>query len=637
MISPQLSGESFVSEGPLGLAEERPNPILGATDDRLAVGHYDRALHQTGMFGEEFDDCFGRCVVLRSEGKLVEQRVLADEVCDGVFEDGDDLAKFVGAGLGLEILNDVELDAELTSDGERIGARVSIRVVKNGDVCHRHRLLADFSHGRYRACMTSDELLDLDATAQAEAVRAKQVSPLELVDASIARAQHSNPTINAIIHERFDRARQEASQTTDTGQPFPGVPMVVKDLTLMMAGEPYYMGTRALKSVDYRAPVDSYMYEKFRAAGFVVIGRTNTPELGSTITTEPLSYGPTRNPWNTDHSVGGSSGGSAASVAAGMVAIGHANDGGGSIRVPASECGVVGLKPTRARVSMGPALGDAWMGATIDHVVTNSIRDSARVLDAIHGAMPGDPYSAPNPFRTFAEEVGVAPGKLRVGVYTGETGQAPIAPAVVDAVNSTARMLEALGHHVEVAAPCLDDPEFPDHFTSIFVANMAADLAAIELLVGRPLTDDDIESDNRLYAYLGGQATAQQYLESVTWMHGFQRRMASWWSSNTNPSGFDLLLTPTIAIEPPPIGWLTDPAAGPGGRIREVMVFTSQFNVTGQPAISLPLHVSPAGLPVGVQLVAGYGREDVLLRVGSQLEQAHPWSSRRPRVYGLGS
>lgn len=485
--------------------------------------------------------------------------------------------------------------------------------------------------------MNSDEILDLDATAQSEAVRSKQVSPTELVDAAIARAQATNPTINAVIHERFDRARSEAAATTDTGQPFVGVPMVVKDLTLMMAGEPYYMGTRALKSVDYRAPVNSYMYEKFRAAGFVVIGRTNTPELGSTITTEPLSYGPTRNPWNTDHSVGGSSGGSAAAVAAGMVAVGHANDGGGSIRVPASECGLVGLKPTRARVSMGPALGDAWMGATIDHVVTRSIRDSARVLDAIHGAMPGDPYAAPTPSRKFADEVGVAPGALRIGVHTGEGGDVVIDQACVDAVNDTARELEALGHRVELAAPCLDDPEFANRFTAIFVANMAADLAAIEELVGRPLTDDDIESDNRLYAYLGSQATAQQYLESVTWMHGFQRRMASWWASSVNPSGFDLLLTPTIAKEPPPIGWLTDPAAGPGGRIREVMVFTSQFNITGQPAISLPMHWSANGLPVGVQLVGGYGREDVLIRVGWQLEEAHPWSARRPPVYGLGS
>lgn len=534
-------------------------------------------------------------------------------------------------------MNDVELDAELTSDGERVGAGVSIRVVENSDVSHALTLMAELRLRRYRDCMNFDELLDLDATAQSDAVRAKHLSPGELVDAAIARAEKSNPTINAIIHERFERARTEAAATTDTGQPFVGVPMVVKDLTLMMAGEPYYMGTRALKSIDYRAPVDSYMYEKFRDAGFIVIGRTNTPELGSTITTEPLSYGPTRNPWNTNHSVGGSSGGSAAAVAAGIVAVGHANDGGGSIRVPASECGLVGLKPTRARVSMGPALGDAWMGATIDHVVTRSMRDSARVLDAIHGAMPGDPYAAPTPTRMFADEIGVDPGTLRIGVYTGEGAEMPIDQACIDAVNETARKLEALGHRVEVAAPCLDDPDFANRFTAIFVANMAADIAAIEQLVGRPLTEDDIESDNRLYAYLGSEATAQQYLESVTWMHGFQRRMASWWCPGVAGGGFDLLLTPTIAKEPPPIGWLTDPAAGPGGRIREVMLFTSQFNITGQPAISLPMHWSAAGLPVGVQLVAGYGREDVLIRVGSQLEAAHAWSDRRPPVYGLGS
>ncbi len=486
---------------------------------------------------------------------------------------------------------------------------------------------------RYGSPMTPDGILDLDATAQADAVRSKQITPLELVNAAIDRAEATNPTLNAIIHARYDRARAEAAATDISIGSFPGVPMVVKDLTLMMAGEPYYAGTRALQSIDFRAPVDSYLYDKFRAAGFVVIGRTNTPELGTTITTEPLSMGPTKNPWNIGHSTGGSSGGSAAAVAAGMVAVGHANDGGGSIRIPASECGLVGLKPTRARVSMGPVIGDAWMGATIDHVVTRSVRDSASVLDAIHGAMPGDPYAAPTPLRKFADEHGSNPGRLRIGVYTGEGGEVPIDSACVDAVRSMAARLEALGHHVENAAPCIDDPLFAGHFTAILVANMAADIAEIEELVGRPLTEDDIEPDNRLYAYLGAETSAKAYLDSVAWMQEYQRRMAAWWTPATG-TGFDLLLTPTIAKEPPPLGWLTDPAAGPGGHIREVMVFTAQFNITGQPAISLPMHWSAAGLPIGVQLVGGYGREDVLIRVASQLEAAHPWSARRPRVWG---
>jgi amidase len=486
---------------------------------------------------------------------------------------------------------------------------------------------------RYGSPMNPDGILDLDATAQADAVRSKQITPLELVDAAIARAEATNPTLNAIIHERYDGARAEAAATDIASGPFPGVPMVVKDLTLMMAGEPYYAGTRALQSIDFRAPVDSYLHEKFRAAGFVVIGRTNTPELGTTITTEPLSMGPTRNPWNTSHSTGGSSGGSAAAVAAGMVAVGHANDGGGSIRIPASECGLVGLKPTRARVSMGPLIGDAWMGATIDHVVTRSVRDSAHVLDAIHGAMPGDPYAAPTPLRKFADELGVDPGRLRIGVYTGEGGEVPIDAACVEAVRSLATRLAALGHHVEDAAPCIDDPLFASHFTSILVANMAADIAEIEELVGRPLTENDIEPDNRLYAYLGTETSAKAYLDSVAWMHEYQRRMAAWWTPATG-TGFDLLLTPTIAKEPPPLGWLTDPDAGPGGHIREVMIFTAQFNITGQPAISLPMHWSASGLPIGTQLVAGYGREDVLIRVASQLESAHPWADRRPKVWG---
>jgi amidase len=260
-----------------------------------------------------------------------------------------------------------------------------------------------------------DALLDLDATDQAAAVRRGEVSAVELVTAAIARVEATNPVVNAVIHPRFERALDEAKQLAPDSAQFAGVPTVVKDLGLMMEGEPYHGGVRALKNAGHVAPTTTYTYQKLRAAGFVVLGRTNTPELGGTITTESLAYGPCRNPWNRDHSTGGSSGGSAAAVAAGMVAVAHATDGGGSIRIPASECGLVGLKPTRGRISRGPTIGESWMGASTDGAVTRTVRDAAAMLDVQHGPMPGDPYGTPTPLRPYVDEVGAFVGALKIG------------------------------------------------------------------------------------------------------------------------------------------------------------------------------------------------------------------------------
>jgi amidase len=481
-----------------------------------------------------------------------------------------------------------------------------------------------------------DAILDLDGHGQAAALRAGDVSAAELAAASICRIEATNPVVNAVIHRRDERALAEARALPP--QPFAGVPIVVKDLTLMMKGEPYHAGSRALKNADYRAPIDSYTYEKLRHAGFVVVGRTNTPEFGSTITTEPLSYGPSRNPWNPNHSTGGSSGGSAAAVAAGMVAIGHANDGGGSIRVPASECGLVGLKPTRGRVSKGPVVGESWMGATIDHVVTRTVRDSAALLDVLHGPMPGDPYAAPTPLRAFAAEVGADPGHLRIGWFAGAQDGFEVQAECVAAVGRIAELLEQLGHRVDAAHPtALVDPDFPRKFATVIAPSTANDLAWVADVIGRPLADDDAEADNVAMAAFGRQLDAPTYLRAVEWLHTYQRRMAQWWASpDDGGEGYDLLLTPTIAQPPPPIGWMmSGTVAESGQRLRSLMQYTSQFNVTGQPAISLPLHWSADGLPIGVQLVASFGREDVLLRVAAQLEVAAPWSGKRPAIYGL--
>jgi amidase len=469
--------------------------------------------------------------------------------------------------------------------------------------------------------------LDLDATGQAAAVRTGEVSATELVEAAIARCDERNGPLNAVIRDRFEQARAEV-KAVDPSAPFAGVPMVVKDLTLQIAGEGLYAGTQALKNVDYRPPVHSYTYESFCQAGFITIGRTNTPEFGTTITTEPLSYGASRNPWNTDHSTGGSSGGSSAAVAAGIVAVGHANDGGGSIRIPASECGLVGLKPTRGRVSHGPSMAEGWMGSTTCGAVTRSVRDAAAVLWALQGLRPGDPYGCPTPLRPYTDEVGAAPGSLRIGVFDQPQLGHNVDPECVAAVNKTRSLLEQLGHRTEPGVPeAMTDEVFGNHFVTMMCANVASDVLDIEALLGRDVGEGDLEPENLFYNMLGKSVSATGYLESVFWLNTFQRRMAQWWAPTADGgAGFDLLLTPTIGTTPPPIGWIGDPSAEPGFRVREVMQYTAQFNVTGQPAISLPLHVSKNGLPVGIQLVAAFGREDLLIQVASQLEAASPWT-----------
>ena len=472
--------------------------------------------------------------------------------------------------------------------------------------------------------------LDLDATAQSELVRAKQISASELVALAIAAVERVNPKINAVIHPRFERARTEA--TTRSSGPFAGVPIVVKDLNCQIKGEPYHLGTRFLKNRKFVAPEDSYLYERLVRAGFVTIGRTNTPEFGSTITTEPLAYGPARNPWNTDHSTGGSSGGSAATVAAGCVAVAHANDGGGSIRIPASECGLVGLKPSKGRVSLGPALGESWIGGVVEGCVTRSVRDTAAVMDVLAGYETGDPNTPPPPLRPYADEVGAKVEPLRIGLLSG-----PLLPGGLDhpeareSVANTGRLLEGLGHHVEISHPAaLDEAEFGDMFLAVVIAHIANDVASLEKMFGVTFTTDDIEPGNHLMSQFGQATNVVAYLSAVNWMHAWTRRVASWWLPRDGSKGFDVLVTPTLAGPPPKIGELSGDDSTE--RIREIMQYTAQFNMTGQPGISLPLHMSKTGLPMGVQFVGAPYREDLLIRLSAQIESAAPWSSRRPVV-----
>jgi amidase len=477
---------------------------------------------------------------------------------------------------------------------------------------------------------TFDDVLAQDATAQAALVQSGQLTATELVGAAIDAAEQKNPALNAIILPRYERALAEAAQPQPEHHgAFAGVPMVVKDLGCAMGGEPHHMGTRALKAINHLAPHDSALYRRFRRAGFVAIGRTNTPEWGSTITTEPLAYGPAHNPWNLDHSTGGSSGGSAAAVSAGIVAVGHANDGGGSIRIPASECGLVGLKPTRGRVSVAPDAGEGWAGSSIEGVVTRSVRDAAAVLDAISGYEPGDPYTAPPFTRPLRDEVGVNPGRLRIGVLSGASMGGMVDTECIEGVERTARLLEAAGHHVEASAPeAMMDPDFIQRFITVLAVHTLRDLRMLEDILGREVTEDDLEHDNLAFARQGESVSGLEYASTVEAAHAWSRRMLSWWHPADGSHGFDLLLTPVLAGPPPRLGELSGP--GGGRRVGELMLFTAQFNVTGQPAISLPLQRTDGGLPVGSQLVAGFGREDVLVRVAAQLESAAPWPACAP-------
>jgi amidase len=476
-----------------------------------------------------------------------------------------------------------------------------------------------------------DELAALDASAQADLVRRREATPVELVEAALARIDAVNPEINAVIHRLDDKARATAARPEHPDGPFAGVPFLVKDVVCHTAGDPYHCGMRFLKERGWTADTDTYLAQRFRRAGFVFVGKTNTPELATSVTTEPLAYGPTRNPWDVERSTGGSSGGAAAAVAAGLAPVAHANDMGGSIRAPASECGLVGLKPTRGRTSLGPDFGEFWGPLTHEGVVTRSVRDTAAVLDAIAGPMPGDPYSAPPPARPFLAEVGTDPGRLRIGLRTAATPAAPPTdPDCVAAAEAVAARLGDLGHEVSDGGPAaLDEDPAVNPFYAIFCISIARELDRWSAVTGDPITQADVEPWNWMTAEAGRGFSGRQYLEALEALQARSRRLAAWWEHH------DLLVTPTLGTTPPRLG-VIGPHADPVAALPvmgQITQFLLPWNMTGQPAISLPLGRSRDGLPVGVQLVAASGREDVLLRVASQLEAAHPWAAHRPPVH----
>jgi amidase len=461
----------------------------------------------------------------------------------------------------------------------------------------------------------TDEFATLDATAQAESVRQGQVQPVELVEAAIARIEQLNPQLNAVITPLFEKALAQARSPQLAAGPFRGVPLLLKDFWCETAGDPYYVGMKFLRRLGWRSERDSYLAQKFRAAGFIFMGKTNLPELAGSPLTEPEAFGPTRNPWDPSRTPGGSSGGSAAAVAAGMVAVAHANDGAGSIRIPASCCGLVGLKPSRGRISSGPGRAAGLLGNISEFVLTRSVRDAAAILEAVAGPMPGDFMIAPAPQRPYSQQVGADPGRLRVGLLSHEPFlKLPIHPECLEAVAETGKLLEALGHFVEEAYP----PQF-DGITGLGLglriitrSGLAATLDAWAERTGQSIGPADVEATTWAAAEEGRSYSAvqihQAYQRLVIGICG----TLEWWQS-----GFDILVTPTMAQPPLPIG-----EKDPERLAAAFGLFAMPFSFTGQPAISLPLHWTPERLPVGVQLVADYGREDLLLRLSSQLEAA---------------
>jgi amidase len=473
----------------------------------------------------------------------------------------------------------------------------------------------------------ADDVAWLDATGQAELVRTKQVSPTELVDEAIARMEKLNPQLNAVIHQLFDRARAEAAGDLPDG-PFRGVPFLLKDLCAELAGTPYSEGTNL--SGDYVSTVTQELVARYVRAGFVICGKTNTPEFGILPTAEPKRFGASHNPWDTGRSTGGSSGGSAAAVASGMVAAAHANDGGGSIRIPASCCGLVGLKPTRARNSLAPQLGDMMGGLVCEHVVTRSVRDTAAILDVTAGPVAGDPYWAP-PLRgpSFSAAADSRPPALRIGLMTASPTGTDVHPDCVDAAQAAAKSCESLGHHVGEVAFDIDGDAFVGDFINAWAAGNAWTVSSWEQRLGRAATENDLEPLSWALVALGRSLDAARYLAAVEGLQRATRQIAASFES------IDVLLTPTIGEPPAPLGTFDSPSGEPlAGLFRAAayVPFTPSFNVTGQPAISLPLHWNGEGLPIGVQFVGRLGDEETLLSLAGQLEQAVPWADRRPPV-----
>lgn len=472
--------------------------------------------------------------------------------------------------------------------------------------------------------MTFKEYGNFDGLGLADLVRTKQASATELLDEAIARTAKVDPQINAVVVKHYDYARRQIENGLPNG-PFTGVPFLLKDLEIL-AGTRTTSGASIFK--DNVADHDGTAAARFRAAGLTIFGKTSTPEFGLMPTTETRLFGPTRNPWNLEHSSGGSSGGAAAAVAARILPVAHASDGGGSIRIPASASGVFGLKPTRARTPLGPDRGEGWGGFSCNHVVSISVRDSAAMLDAIHGPESSSPYVAPAPERPYAEEVRREPGRLRIFFTDKSTYGDAIDPEIAAAVRDVASMLEGLGHHVEERAPTLAaDPAAV--MATIVAANTALSVRLTEQRLGRAMTHNDFERLTLASARNAEKQHATDYVAAQLATFQISRGLATFFEQ------CDVFLSPTLCTPPLRIGELNsmaDDLSHISPILRRYMPGTSMFNMSGQPAMSVPLAWNAAGLPLGMMFAARFGDEATLFRLAGQLEQARPWKDKKPAV-----
>jgi Asp-tRNA(Asn)/Glu-tRNA(Gln) amidotransferase A subunit family amidase len=467
-----------------------------------------------------------------------------------------------------------------------------------------------------------------DALGLAALVRRREVTPEELLEAAISRVEARNPTVNAVIMPLYDYGQRAIADGLPDG-PFTGVPFLLKDLSAALAGTPT---TRACQFFADAVPAaDSEQVKRLKRAGLVIFGKTNTCELGLSLTCEPRFYGPTRNPWDPGRLSGGSSGGAAAAVGARMLPAAHGSDGFGSIRAPAACCGLVGLKPTRARNTMAPYLGEGLGGLSTEHALTLSVRDSAALLDVTAGLGAGDPYTAPAPARPFLVECGVDPGRLRIALTTAAPDGVAVAAEYRQALHETARLCASLGHDVEEADPAIDRGAVIPTFLTLMAANTLVNLAS-HPTAGRAARQDEVETVTWASAHvLGARLSAADYVRATQAAHRLGRQMAAFHVD------YDVLLTPALAMLPPTLGWIDmmlDDVDEYWRRVFAFSPFTVWFNITGQPAMVLPLARSAEGLPLSVQLVARFGDEATLFRLASQLESARPWFDRKP---GLAS
>ncbi|MGE0571017.1 MAG: amidase [Dehalococcoidia bacterium] len=465
-----------------------------------------------------------------------------------------------------------------------------------------------------------------DALGLAELVRTKQVRAEELLDAALARTAAVNPKLNAVVTLREANVRAEIAAGLPDG-PFAGVPFLLKDLHAGMAGEPLTNGSPFWK--DLVPDHDSELVARYRRAGLAIFGRTASPELGLAPTTESVLWGNTHNPWKPGYSSGGSSGGAAAAVAAGIVPVAHATDGGGSIRIPASCCGLFGMKPTRGRTPAGPDQGEGWGGMSAAHVVSRSVRDSAAFLDATAGPDAGAPYWAERPPRPFLEEVGTSPGRLRIALQTTSFNGAPTHSDCVEAARAAAALCRELGHEVEETSIPFDQDAFRRATAPVIGANIQAAVNDRVQQLGRDPRHDELSAGTWRMYELGATQTAEDYVRGIRAIHAAGRQVGAFFER------FDVLITPAMATPPLEHGRLSLDREDVSGYIADVMMatgYSSLFNATGQPAMSVPLHWNAHGLPIGVQFAGRYGDEATLFRLAAQLEEARPWRERRPQL-----